>query len=169
FLFLLLAHARQFLQLALARQFLHSRQIADLVRAPDQRNSFRSQALNPKQFQHGGTILLQKFSVKLELALAADFLDVLRHALSNARNFHQLLGVRGELFKLLRLALDSWRGIPIRPDTEGIIAVVFHWFGGLVKNPSYCFVVHASVFLVRSGQKRIVSLSPPSSPNSRRH
>ncbi len=45
FLFLFFAHAREFANLSFAREFGHSLNIAYLIGAPDQRDSFRSQPL----------------------------------------------------------------------------------------------------------------------------
>ena len=60
----LLAHARQSAQLALARQFFHAFQVADLEDVPDERNGFRPQALDLEQLKHRRAIFFQQLAVQ---------------------------------------------------------------------------------------------------------
>ena len=89
---MLLAHARQGAELALARQLLYAFEIANLVGAPDQGNGFRSQALHLQQLQHRRTILFQQSGVLRKAAVAKQLLKIGKHAFADAGNGQHLLG-----------------------------------------------------------------------------
>ena len=94
--FVLLAHARQFADLSLARQLLDAVDVADFVGAPDQRDGLRPEALNLQQLQHRRVIFLQQFGLNGELAVFEEFLQVAQHAFADAGDGEHLLGIGDE-------------------------------------------------------------------------
>ena len=95
--FVLFAHARQDANLSLARQFLNAFEIADLVCAPDQRDRFRPQALNFQQIEHRRPVFFQQVSVQRKLAFFEHLLHVQKHALADAGNLQDFLGLADQL------------------------------------------------------------------------
>ena len=116
--FVLLAHARQFANLAFARQFLDAVDVADFVGAPDQRDGLRAEALNLQQLQHRRVVFLEQFGLHGELAVFEKFLQVAQHALADAGDGENLLGVGDEFLDLLRMILDGLRGVAVGADAE---------------------------------------------------
>ncbi len=142
FLFVLFTHARQFANLAFARQFLHAFDIAYLIGAPDQGDGLRPQALNLEQVQHRRAIFLQQFGVQRESALFEHFLQVHQHAFADAGDFEHFLGFVESGRRSAAVSFDGLRGVAVRADAEGILAVDFQQVGGFVENAGDGFVVH---------------------------
>ena len=140
--FVLFAHARQFADLAFARQFFDAVDVADFVGAPDQGDGLRPEALNLQQLQHRGMIFLQQFGLHGELAVFEKFLQVPEHALADAGNCENLLGIVDQFFDRLRAVLDGLRGVAVGADAEGVLPVDFEQVGGFVENVGDGLVVH---------------------------
>ena len=87
FLLALFAQARQFAQLAFARQLLHAGQVAHLERAPQQRDGFRSESLDLQQLQHRRPVFLQQLLVRAELAARGTTPGCWRPCLCRCREF----------------------------------------------------------------------------------
>ena len=143
FLLALFAQARQFAQLAFARQLLHAGEIAYLEGAPQQRNGLRPQPLDLQQLQHRGPVFLQQLLMRAELAAAAQLLDVGGHAFADAGNLQQLLGFVDQCRDLLGQAFEGLGGAAIGADAERVVAIDLHEIGGFVEDVGDGFVVHA--------------------------
>ena len=87
---MLFAHAGQDPNLAFARKFFDTFDVANLVGTPDQGNGLGAEALNFQQVQHGGAIFLQQLGVEGEPSFFKDLLHVQQHALADAGNFQHL-------------------------------------------------------------------------------
>jgi hypothetical protein len=142
FLFVLLAHARQFADLAFARKLFHAIDVADLIGAPDQCNRLRPQALNLQQLEHRRMIFLEQVGLHAELAVLEEFLQVDQHPFADAGNGQNLLGFGDDVFDLLRVIFDGLGGIAVGADAERILAVDFEQIGGFVENRGDGFIVH---------------------------
>jgi hypothetical protein len=142
-LFLFLAHARQLAQLAFARQLLHGGRVADLERVPDERYRLGAETLDLQQIQHRRLIFCEQLAVEPELALAEDLLNVGGHALADAGNLQQLLGLTHQLGDGSGQRLQCLRRIAVGADAERIVAAHLHQVGGLVKNGGHALVVEA--------------------------
>ena len=138
----LFAHARQFANLALSRQFLDTVHIADFVGAPDERDRLRPQSLNLQQLQHRRAVLLQQFRLHRQLAVFEEFLEIAKHAFADAGNFEDLLRLSDEIFYRLRMILNRLRGVAVRANAEGILPIDLEQVGSLVKNIGDGLVVH---------------------------
>jgi hypothetical protein len=141
-LFVLLAHARQFADLAFARQLFHAIDVADLIGAPDQGDRLRSQTLDLQQLQHRWVIFLEQFGLHAEAAFLEQLLQVDQHAFADAGDGQHLLGFGDDVFDLLGKVFDGLGGVAVGADAEGILAVDFEQVGGLVENRGDGFVVH---------------------------
>ena len=146
FLLLLFAHARQFAQLALARQLLDAFQVADLVRAPQQRDRLRAEALDLQQLEHRRAVLLQQLGVQRDAPGLVEILQVRAHALADAGNFEQLLGFGNQRPDGLVERFDGFGGAAIGADAEGIVAVDLHQVGGFVQDGGDGLVVERALF-----------------------
>ena len=95
--FVLLAHARQFANFSLARQFLDAIDVADLVGAPDQSDGLGAEALNLQQLQHRRVIFLAAVrSGQSSLPSLKSSCRLRQHALADAGNREHLLGIGDE-------------------------------------------------------------------------
>ena len=142
FLFVLLAHARQFADLAFARQFFHAIDVADLVGAPDQRNGLRSKTLDLQQLQHRRMIFFQQLGLHRKLAVFEQLLKIHQHSLANAGNREHFLGFADDVPDLLGMILDSLGGVAVGADAERILAVDFEQISGFVQDRGDGFIVH---------------------------
>ena len=145
FLLALLAHARQFAQLAVARQLFHSGEIAYLEGAPQQRDGLRSEPLNLQQLQHAGPVLLQQFLVLRKLAFAAQLLNIRRHSFTDTGNPQQLFRFIQQFRNLLRMSLQGFRRPTIGTDAERVVAIDLHQVGGFVEDVSDSLIVQAQI------------------------
>ena len=123
FLLVLLSHARQFAYFSLPRKFLHSLQIANLVRTPNQRHGLRPEPLHLEKFQHRRPIFLQHLGMQRQLSLMQHFIQVGEHALADAGNCQHLLGIFDQIGNLLWERLNSLGRIAIRPDTKRVLPI----------------------------------------------
>ena len=143
-LFVLLAHARQFANLAFARKFFYAIDIADLIGAPDQGNRLRSEALDLQQLEHRRVIFLEQFGLHRESAVFEQFLQVDQHAFADAGDGEHFLRFGDDVFDLLGVILDGLSGVAVGADAERILAVDFEQVGGFVEDVGDGFVVHGS-------------------------
>ena len=121
FLFLLLAHAREFANLSFLGQLGHALDVAHLIGAPDQSDGLRAQALDLEQVEHRRVILLEQFGMQRKLALFEHFLQVLQHAFADAGNGQHFLGFADHVGDLLGLGLDGFGGVAVGADAERIL------------------------------------------------
>ena len=147
FLLVFFAHARQFANLAFARQFFHAVDVANLVGAPDQRNRFWPEALNLEQLKHRRAILFEHLGVDLDIAFAKQVLQVREHAFADAGHRQQFFRGFDERGNLLRQRLDGLGRVAIRANAKRILPVDFEQVGSFVKQAGYGFVVHGQEIL----------------------
>src|SRR5579872_579660 len=141
--FLLLAHAREFANLALTSELLNALGIADFIGAPNEGDSLWAEALDLQQLQHRGMIFLEQLGVDRQLAFFEHFLEILEHAFADAGNLENLLRFADQIGNLLWVGLDGLGGVAVRADAKRILAVNFEQVGGFVENARNGFVVHS--------------------------
>src|SRR5437016_3907444 len=152
--FVLLAHARQNANLALASQFLHAFEIADLVRAPDQSDRLVPEALNFQKIEHGGPILFQQLGMQREPAFFEHLLHVRQHAFADAGDLQDLLRFADQLGNLLWQGFDRLGCIAIRANAKRILAIDFEQIGSFVENSGDGFIIHAELKIKQVGGGR---------------
>src|SRR5262249_18517966 len=118
--FMLLAHAGEFANLTLFGEFLHSIDIADLVRAPDQRDSLGTQSLDLQKLQHRRVIFIEQLFLQRELAFRKQLTQIFQHALANAWDREDLLFVRDDVANRFRVVFYCLSGVAVRTDAKGV-------------------------------------------------
>src|SRR5262249_15168925 len=91
------AHPRQDSNFAFTAELLHAFEVRHLVRAPDQRDGFGTEALNFQQLQHGRVVLFEQLGMQFEPALTHHLFQVLEHAFANTGDGQDLFRFRDQI------------------------------------------------------------------------
>ena len=141
----LLAHPRQGIQMALPGRRLQRIDIGDLQRGPDQRDRLRPHPRQAQQLEHRRLVLLQQLLPQRHRPRRHQIADIRRHALADAGNRQQFLGVRlrgrdrGQLGGLLLHRLGR---APVGADPERVCPVDLEQRCRLLQQPRDGDIVH---------------------------
>ena len=139
---MLFAHAGQDPNLAFARKFFDTFDVANLVGTPDQGNGLGAEALNFQQVQHGGAIFLQQLGVEGEPSFFKDLLHVQQHALADAGNFQHLFRFADDVSDLVGKRFNGLGSGAVGANAKGILTIDFKQVGSLVEDAGDGAIVH---------------------------
>ena len=80
-----------------------------------------------------------------EAPLLGNLLQILQHALADAGNFQQSLGLADEFGDLLGQVFNRLCRVAVRTDAERVLVIDLQQVGSLVQETSDSFVVHEAL------------------------
>jgi hypothetical protein len=109
---------------------------------PEQSDFFGAERLEREQVEDGRRIFLQELGAELVVAGLENFLDMLGHAVADAGQGSELLGVAGELLDGLGEAADEFGAALVAAVAADDGAVNFQELRGFAKNALDLAVFH---------------------------
>ena len=142
-LFAFFAKAGDVPEFSLFRDSFHVGDGAGFKVRPQESHFLRPKRLELQQIQNARRVFFQQLLAQRVVAGLHDFLQMLDHAVADARKFFELFRFLDELLDRFGQAFDQFRGLFVTAVSADDGAIDFEELRGFTENAGDLFVVHA--------------------------